>query len=144
MEPSHGNVVLNHMQSARASWACAYAWTYQSPRRSQILGLDVDSDKLKKNTADLTGYKTTASICISLCGKKHYVVDRLAIITQDEHNVLSLKLWIFSNPSIQIYVLGAQKNRLSETVLLSTHNICFGREIKKYLRTLIYWAWAHH
>ena len=24
------------------------------------------------------------------------------------------------------FVLGAQKNRLSETVLLSTHNICFG------------------
>ena len=27
--------------------------------------------------------------------------------------------------------LGAQKNRLIETVLLSTHNICFGREIRK-------------
>ena len=27
--------------------------------------------------------------------------------------------------------LGAQKSRLIETVLLSTHNICFGREIKK-------------
>ena len=24
------------------------------------------------------------------------------------------------------YVLGAQKNRLIETVILSTHNICFG------------------
>ena len=35
---------------------------------------------------------------------------------------------------------GAQKNRLIETVLLSTHNICFGSEIwKKYfwLRMLI-------
>ena len=29
-----------------------------------------------------------------------------------------------------MYVLGAQKNRLNETVLLSTHNICFGWEIK--------------
>ena len=29
------------------------------------------------------------------------------------------------------YVLGAQKNRLIETVLLSTHNICFGWEIRK-------------
>ena len=29
------------------------------------------------------------------------------------------------------YVLGTQKNRLIETVLLSTHNICFGREIRK-------------
>ena len=28
-------------------------------------------------------------------------------------------------------VLGAQKNRLIETVLLSTHNIRFGQEIKK-------------
>ena len=27
--------------------------------------------------------------------------------------------------------MGAQKNRLIETVLLSTHNICFGREIRK-------------
>ena len=26
----------------------------------------------------------------------------------------------------QFYVLGAQKNRLIETVLLGTHNICFG------------------
>ena len=28
---------------------------------------------------------------------------------------------------------GAQKNRLIETVLLSTHNICFGREIRKII-----------
>ena len=28
--------------------------------------------------------------------------------------------------SVLTYVLGAQKNRLIETVLLSTHNICFG------------------
>ena len=27
--------------------------------------------------------------------------------------------------------MGAQKNRLIETVLLSTHNICFGSEMKK-------------
>ena len=30
-----------------------------------------------------------------------------------------------------IYVLGAQKNHLIETVLLNTHNICFGWEIRK-------------
>ena len=29
------------------------------------------------------------------------------------------------------YILGAQKNRLIETDLLSTHNICFGLEIRK-------------
>ena len=33
---------------------------------------------------------------------------------------------IFSYPSVLAYVLGAQKNRLIETVLLSAHNICFG------------------
>ena len=38
----------------------------------------------------------------------------------------SVKLLIFSYPSILTYALGAQKNRLNETVLLSTHNICFG------------------
>ena len=30
-------------------------------------------------------------------------------------------------------VLGAQKNCLIETVLLSTHNICFGGEIRKII-----------
>ena len=34
--------------------------------------------------------------------------------------------YIFSDPSIQTFVLGAQNNNLIETVLLSTHNICFG------------------
>ena len=42
---------------------------------------------------------------------------------------------IFSYTSVLSYVLGAQKNRLIETVLLSTHNICFGWEI----RTFIFW-----
>ena len=32
---------------------------------------------------------------------------------------------IFSYPLVLTDVLGAQKNRLTETVLLSTHNICF-------------------
>ena len=39
---------------------------------------------------------------------------------------------MFSYPSILTYVLGAQKNGLIETVLLSTHNICFGRDIRKF------------
>ena len=34
-------------------------------------------------------------------------------------------------PSVLTYVLGAQKNRLIDTVLLSTHNINFGWEIRK-------------
>ena len=37
---------------------------------------------------------------------------------------LSVKLFIFPYPSVLTYVLGAQKNRLIETVFLSTHNIC--------------------
>ena len=49
-----------------------------------------------------------------------------------DHRNFSVKLLIISFPSIvtyvltKTYVLGAQKNRLIETVLLSTHNICFG------------------
>ena len=38
----------------------------------------------------------------------------------------NVKLSIFLYPSVITYVFGAQKNRLIETVLLSTHNICFG------------------
>ena len=38
---------------------------------------------------------------------------------------------MFSYPSILICVLGALKNCLIETVLLSTHNKCFGLEIRK-------------
>ena len=41
------------------------------------------------------------------------------------------KLLIFSYPSVETFVLGIQKNRLNETVLLSTQNICFGWEIRK-------------
>ena len=39
---------------------------------------------------------------------------------------LSVKLLIFSFPSVSTYVLSAQKNCLIETVLLSTHNLCLG------------------
>ena len=36
------------------------------------------------------------------------------------------KIVNISYPSILTDLLGAKKNRLIETVLLSTHNICFG------------------
>ena len=36
-----------------------------------------------------------------------------------------IKLSLFLYPSFKASVLGAQKNRLIETVLLSTHNACF-------------------
>ena len=39
---------------------------------------------------------------------------------------VSVKVRLFSYPSVLSCDLGAQKNRLNETVLLSTHNICFG------------------
>ena len=42
-------------------------------------------------------------------------------------------LHLFPYPSIKACVLGAQKNRLIEMVLLSTHNICFGLEIRKII-----------
>ena len=44
-----------------------------------------------------------------------------------------------SYPSVLTYVLGAQKNRLIETVILSTHNICFASGTRKLiLSTLCY------
>ena len=48
-----------------------------------------------------------------------------------ESKFLSVKLSIFSYTSVLTYVLGAQKNCLIETVLLSTNNICFCKEIRK-------------
>ena len=43
---------------------------------------------------------------------------------------MHINMRLFPYPSISTCVLGAQKNRLIETVLSSTHNICFGWEIK--------------
>ena len=43
----------------------------------------------------------------------------------DKQKIIRVKFKIFFYPYILAYVLGAQKNRLIETVLLSTHNICF-------------------
>ena len=40
---------------------------------------------------------------------------------------------MFSYLSVLTYVLSAQKNRLIQTVLLSTHNICFGLEIRNLI-----------
>ena len=40
-------------------------------------------------------------------------------------------MFIVTEYAALTYVLGAQKNRLIETVLLSTHNICFGWELRK-------------
>ena len=50
---------------------------------------------------------------------------------------LSAKLSIFSYPSVLTNVLGAQKNRYIEVVLLNTHNISFG------LRNKIFFFGTH-
>ena len=47
-------------------------------------------------------------------------------IGRDKQKQINVKLSIFSYPSVLLSVLGAQKNRLIETVLLNTHNKCFG------------------
>ena len=41
---------------------------------------------------------------------------------------------LFSYSLFKTYVPGAQKNHLDETVLLSTHNICFDLEMRKLLQ----------
>ena len=37
--------------------------------------------------------------------------------------------------------MGAQKNRLIETVILSTHNICFGKEKKIVMHSKLKACW---
>ena len=56
---------------------------------------------------------------------------RVAIEHRFSVHLKVLFIWIFSYSSVLTYVLGAQKNCLIETVLLSIHDICFGLEIKK-------------
>ena len=46
---------------------------------------------------------------------------------------MNIKLYLFPYPLFLTSVLGAKKNRLIETVLLSTHSICFGSEIRKII-----------
>ena len=45
---------------------------------------------------------------------------------------------------IKLFVWGAQKNRLIETVLLSTHKICYGLQIQlwihSYLEACLFWV----
>ena len=66
----------------------------------------------------------------------------LKIIKVNVTKILQSKFVIFSYPSILTYVLGAQKNRLIETVLLSTQTICFGSEKKKidFLLCTLIWG----
>ena len=56
--------------------------------------------------------------CLNLFTYQRFLVKK--------NKILSIKNLVFSYPLVLTYVLGAQKNRLIETVLLSTNNICFG------------------
>ena len=58
--------------------------------------------------------------------KWHYPESSANDIGPVKQNIFTIKLLLFSYPSVLTCVMGAQKNRLNETVLLSTHNICFG------------------
>ena len=58
--------------------------------------------------------------------KRTYGESSIEMLVGLDKQILSVKLLIFSYPSVLTYVLDAQKNRVIETVLLSTHNICFG------------------
>ena len=59
---------------------------------------------------------------VKVIGKKAGICDGVPSTAA----LVELKIVNISYPSILTYVLGAQKNRLNETVRLSTHNICFG------------------
>ena len=56
--------------------------------------------------------------------KLHYLHVKFheTYVGQDKEQNLSVKMLVFSYPYIATHVLGAQKNPLIETVLLSTHN----------------------
>ena len=60
-------------------------------------------------------------------GKQFYYRREYNSIGPDrQYCFFSVKLNFFSYPSILTFVLGAQRNRLIEMVLLNTHPICFG------------------
>ena len=56
--------------------------------------------------------------------KKDKLSDQKLFGYTDLETLFCLKMCIYSYPSVLTHVFGVQKNRLIETVLLSTHNIC--------------------
>ena len=60
-------------------------------------------------------------VCVSVCVISLAVLGTL-ILTGLQIGVRTGKLFFFF--STKTYVVGTQKNRLNETVLLSTHNTC--------------------
>ena len=55
------------------------------------------------------------------------ILDDCDVKPQTKTQFLSIKLRIFAYKYVLTFgFLGAQKSHLNETVLLSTHNVCFG------------------
>ena len=79
---------------------------------------------------ELWNFPFCSQVEISKLHMMHFCREDLFLSLQTVHTVYINKKFqhkivnIFSQ--LLAYVLGAQKNRLIETVLLSTHNICFG------------------
>ena len=68
-------------------------------------------------------------VCLYLC---------YTHIGQDKQFFLILKSSIFPYSLVLTHAFGAQKNRPTETVLLSTNSICFGCD-KRKLHVLFVW-----
>ena len=58
-------------------------------------------------------------------GQEKVITLHCRYIGPDKDRLCTLKLHLFPYSSILTCGLGAQKNRLIEMVLLSTHNVCF-------------------
>ena len=63
--------------------------------------------------------------CWLICCFKICVLKAWLCIGLDSKKNLSIKMLIISYLIVLTFVYGAQKNRLIETLLLSTRNICF-------------------
>ena len=59
------------------------------------------------------------------------IINETILNTGLEKQIFSTEIVIIFLPILLRYVLGTQENPLIETVLLSTHNICFGWEVRK-------------
>ena len=73
-----------------------------------------------------TGFYVCVFICLFLVSSPLGAMGWTVIVTVPGEKLYERKTVIISLPINLSMCLGAQMNRLIETVLLSTHNICFG------------------
>ena len=66
------------------------------------------------------------TVCYHLTKRDNWFIILPYISSPRVNRTFMRKLVKNSYQTILTYFLGAQKNRLNETVLLSTHNVCFG------------------